>query len=254
VKGTLLIVNADDLGATVPVNDAIFSLMDRGLVTSATILANGVAFRDAAVRLKNYPRCSFGVHLNLSAFPPLHPTPDLAPILDEAGHMSKARLDRVRWTPSLCRAMFVELSAQVERCLEAGVMVSHFDSHHHTHTIPWLVPVLKGLRRRFGVSRMRGTINILPVEHMGSRRMIKKALYGFLMRTVVRARTPEGMASFIDFYARIEKRMSFDWRSIELMVHPGATSPHGLYEEVLLQRDWLSQIPFPARLGTYFDL
>lgn len=254
MKDTLLIVNADDLGATVPVNDAIFSLMDRGLVTSATILANGAEFRDAATRLKNYPHCSFGVHLNLSAFPPLHRTPGLAPILDPAGHMSKARLDGVRWTPSLCRAMFVELSAQVERCLEAGVMVSHFDSHHHTHTIPWLLPVLKGLRRRFGVSRMRGTINILPVESMESGRMIKKALYGFLMRAVIRARTPEGMASFIDFYARIEKRMSFDWRSIELMVHPGATSPQGLYEEVLLREDWLSQIPFPARLGTYLDL
>ena len=60
MKGTLLIVNADDLGATVPVNDAIFSLMDRGLVTSATILANGVAFRDAAARLKNYPAAHSG--------------------------------------------------------------------------------------------------------------------------------------------------------------------------------------------------
>jgi predicted glycoside hydrolase/deacetylase ChbG (UPF0249 family) len=150
--------------------------------------------------------------------------------------------------------MYVELSAQVERCLEAGVRVSHFDSHHHTHTIPWLLQVLVGLRDRFGVSRMRGTINILPVENMARKRRIKKALFGFLMRTVVRARTPEGMGSFIDFYARIEKRMSFDWRSIELMVHPGATSPQGLYEEVLLQKDWLSQLPFPARLGTYFDL
>jgi len=254
VEGTLLIVNADDLGATVPINDAIFALMDRGLVTSATILANGAEFRDAATRLKNYPQCSFGVHLNLSAFLPLHPTPGLAPILDGAGNMSKARLERVRWTPSLWRAMFVELSAQVERCLEAGVGVSHFDSHHHSHTIPWLLPVLRRLRRRFGVSRMRGTINILPVESMENRRMIKKVLYGFLMRAVVRARTPEGMASFIDFYARIEKRMSFNWRSIELMVHPGATSPNGLYEEVLLQTNWLSQLPFPARLGTYLDL
>ncbi len=249
-----MIVNADDLGATVPVNDAIFALMDKGRVTSATILANGADFQDAATRLKNYPHCSFGVHLNLSAFLPLHPTPGLAPILDKAGHMSKARLEGVRWTPSLCRAMFVELSAQVERCLEAGVKVSHFDSHHHTHTIPWFLPVLNGLRRRFGVSRMRGTINILPVENMDSGRRIKKALYGFVMRAVIRARTPEGMASFLEFYARLEKGMSFDWRSIELMVHPGATSPQMLYEEALLQKDWLSQLTFPARLGTYLDL
>lgn len=254
MNGTLLIVNADDLGATVPINDAIFALMDKGLVTSATILANGAEFKDAAARLKRYPHYSFGVHLNLSALPPLRPTPGLAPLLDEAGNMSRARLDTARWTPSLYRAAFVELSAQVERCLDAGVAVSHFDSHHHAHTIPWLIPVLRAVVRRFGVRRMRGTINILPVQSMGGGRMIKKALYGLLMRAAIRARTPEGMGSFIDFYARIEKRLSFNWRSIELMVHPGATSPQGLYEEVLLQKGWLSQLPFPARLGTYLDL
>jgi len=37
---TLIIVNADDLGGTVAINDAIFGLMEHGLVTSATILAN----------------------------------------------------------------------------------------------------------------------------------------------------------------------------------------------------------------------
>jgi predicted glycoside hydrolase/deacetylase ChbG (UPF0249 family) len=150
--------------------------------------------------------------------------------------------------------MFVELSAQVERCLDAGVQVSHFDSHHHTHTIPWFLPVLRGLRRRFSVSKMRGTINILPVGNMQSSRMLKKALFVFFIRTVVRARTPEGLASFLDFYARLEKRMSFDWSSIELMVHPGTKSPHGLYEEILLQKNWLNKLPFQARLGTYLDL
>jgi predicted glycoside hydrolase/deacetylase ChbG (UPF0249 family) len=253
-QGTLLIVNADDLGHTVPINDATFALMDKGLVRSATLLANGAEFEDAVRRLKSYPDYSFGVHLNLTTLPPLRPTPGLAPILNEGGSMSRTRLANVRWTPSLYRAVFVELSAQVERCLDAGVAVSHFDSHHHVHTIPWLIPVLGSVSRRFGVRRMRGTINILSVESMESGRMMKKALYGLLMKAATGARTPEGMGSFIDFYARIEKQLSFDWRSIELMVHPGATSPQGLYEEVLLQRDWLSQLPFPARLGTYLEL
>ena len=35
-----IIVNADDLGSTAPVNDRVFELMARGAVTSATIMAN----------------------------------------------------------------------------------------------------------------------------------------------------------------------------------------------------------------------
>jgi len=254
VNTSLLIVNADDLGATVPVNDAIFALMDKGLVTSATLLANGAEFDHAVKRLPQYPQCSFGVHLNLSAFRPIRPIPELAPILDAAGNMSRDKLEKVHWTSSLRRAMFVELSAQVQRCLDAGVLVSHFDSHHHSHTIPWGLPVLRALVRKFGVRRIRGMINILPVEGLEGGKPLVNSFYGFLMRAVTHARSPEGVTSFIDFYARLEKRLSFPWRSIELMVHPGATSPISLYEQALLQRDWIRQLPFPARLGSYLDL
>jgi hypothetical protein len=40
-QSMLLIVNADDLGASEAVNDETFALMESGLVTSATLMANG---------------------------------------------------------------------------------------------------------------------------------------------------------------------------------------------------------------------
>ena len=250
---TLLIINADDLGATVPVNDAIFALMDQGLVTSATIMANADGFQDATRRLKEHPDCSFGVHLNLTAFRPLRPTPGLAPLLNSSGCMSRFA-GGVRWTPRLLFAVYAEWCAQVERCLDAGIRVSHFDAHHHMHTLPWLFPVLKALQLRYGISRVRGTINILPAASMEGLRASKKSLYRHLMKAIVATRITEGLGSFLDFQSRTEKGLSCAYKSIELMVHPGATSPGGLKEEALLHRDWRSQLTFPYRLGTYWDL
>jgi hypothetical protein len=71
MAGIAVIVNADDLGMSREVNDAIFELMSRGRISSATILANAPATRDAARRAQAFPRCSFGVHLNLTQFEPL---------------------------------------------------------------------------------------------------------------------------------------------------------------------------------------
>jgi predicted glycoside hydrolase/deacetylase ChbG (UPF0249 family) len=253
MRETLLIVNADDLGATVPVNDAIFSLMEQGTVTSATLLANGPAFDDAVRRIPSFPQCSFGIHLNLTQLRPVHPTPGLRPILNEEGLFSRG-LEGVHWTPSLMRAIYIELSAQVQRALDAGVRVSHFDSHHHTHTIPWIFPVIKALQRRFNIQRARGTINILPAEKLNSGRFMKKGFYAFFLRAIVATRVPEGLGSFQDFHSRLLLGLPFPWKSIELMVHPGATSPFGLDEEALLRTDWRSKVPFPYRLGTFRDL
>jgi predicted glycoside hydrolase/deacetylase ChbG (UPF0249 family) len=253
MKETLLIVNADDLGATVPVNDAIFSLMEQGIVTSATLLANGAAFEDAVARLKALPQCSFGVHLNLTQLRPVNPTPALRPVLNAEGMLYRS-LDEVLWTPSLMHAMYLELEAQVQRCIDAGVRISHFDSHHHTHTIPWIFPIIKALQWRFGVNRVRGTINIVPVEKMDGGRSMKKSIYRFFLRSIVPTRVTEGLGSFMDFYTRLTEGLPLDWRSMELMVHPGATSPFGVEEEALLRADWRSKISFPYRMGTFWNL
>lgn len=63
-----IIVNADDLGLSAEVNEAIFRAMEAGVITSATMLSNGSAVIPAARILHRFPNCSFGVHLNLTEF------------------------------------------------------------------------------------------------------------------------------------------------------------------------------------------
>ena len=49
-----VIVNADDLGMSPAVNDAIFKAFDEGLLRSTTLLVHGPAFGDAVTRLRDF--------------------------------------------------------------------------------------------------------------------------------------------------------------------------------------------------------
>src|SRR5256885_5234675 len=60
-----LIVNADDLGLTVGVNRAIRETHTDGIVTSATLMANGAAFADATELSRSVPSLSVGCHVVL---------------------------------------------------------------------------------------------------------------------------------------------------------------------------------------------
>src|SRR5262252_627814 len=72
------------------VNEATFDLMSRGRISSATLLANAPAAREAARRAVSFPECSFGVHLNLTQFEPLTSGAGARLLVDERGQMTRA--------------------------------------------------------------------------------------------------------------------------------------------------------------------
>ena len=250
----LIILNAEDLGADSALNDEIFALIQSKAVTSATVIANGPAFAQAARVIRHFPDCSFGVHLNLTTFPPLRPSPHLQPILDEKGSLSE-RLYKARMTPELRRAVLDELSAQVERAFAAGIAVSHFDSHHHIHTLPKLFPVLKALQRRFAIRRVRSTINLLPPgERLSPVRWFKKRLFYLALRWDYVTASPDGLGEFRDFHAGLEMGQLPRFRELELMVHPGATTPTYLRETAMLRSDWRRLLPSGIAFGNYYSI
>src|ERR1700691_3545556 len=65
-----LIVNADDFGLAESVNDGIIAANDFGILTSASLLANGSAFAHAIASSLHFPGLSLRVHLNLSSGAP----------------------------------------------------------------------------------------------------------------------------------------------------------------------------------------
>ena len=56
-------VNADDFGFTSGVNRAIIKAHTDGVVTSATLMANGPAFCEVKELAKQFPKLSIGCHV-----------------------------------------------------------------------------------------------------------------------------------------------------------------------------------------------
>ncbi len=248
----LLIVNADDLGASEEINQQIFAFMAAGRVTSASILANGPAFAHAVAGARRFPKCSFGVHLNLTEYAPLSRSAGLNPILDRHGLLSR-RLHDIRFDRSLRAAARLELATQVQHVLDAGVPVSHFDSHEHIHTLPKLFPVLKSLQREFEIRKVRSTINLLsPSERMAALRSLKKRLFYFCLSHSYETTSPEGLGHFSDFHAALEAGSVPYFDHLELMVHPGHEDYRA--ETELLKSDWRKRLPPSVKLGSYHSI
>ncbi len=254
-----VIVNADDLGADSQTNEAIFTALSDGVISSATIMAAGAAADDACrrVRGREFPAASFGVHLNVTDHEPLTRNPNLRGVLDDAGRFSRDGIYTARWSRGLENAVADEWIAQVRRIRDGGVSVSHLDSHHHTHTIPALFFALKRVQRATGIRRVRGTWSIYDRAHMPSPVLrAKKAVWLSALRNVHRTTTTSDFADFLMFLRAVDEG-SFAprrWPSvIELMVHPGPADEGGA-EAARLRTDWLAELPMRASLIDYRSL
>ena len=218
VNSIKVIINADDLGASARINEAVFALMAQRRITSATCLATGPAFDSAISGARLCSDCSFGVHLDITGFPSLTRAPELE-ALRKLADQAPRQVRRVAITRPLKAAIYSEWSAQIKKLLSAGVRVTHVDSHHHTHTIPGLLLVLRAVLRENGIPRARISQNIF-CERQPWSRVLKKALWNYALRSLCGVTTVEGfadLATIAEAMAAGELRQ----RTIEAMVHPG---------------------------------
>lgn len=246
-----MIINADDLGMSSAVNERVFALLDRGRVTSATLLMNAPVIEEAVQGLRRFPRASFGIHLNVTAFVPLTNHPGLAVLRGPDGAFAN-NLSKVHLNWATREAVFREWCAQVERALALGIPVSHLDSHHHAHTIPALFLALKHLQVRFGIRRVRLTRNLYRIgERLPFGKAQMKAAWNLALGCLYRTRTTDGFTDFAAFHAHLAAGVPVSG-TYELMCHPG----HQKFEEEtrLLETSWQSTLAPNAQLISYNEL
>ena len=176
-----LIVNADDFGYTRGVNRAILEACREGVVTSTSLLANGAAFEDAVEAAASEPRLDVGCHLNFIEGKPVSPPERIPHLLGKDGRFLPAWRLALRLTLGLVPEGEIEqeAAAQMEKLLQAGVRVSHVDTHKHTHTHPAVARGIARAARRLGIGWIRRPFeNFLP----GSARKLsaKRLLVGSL--------------------------------------------------------------------------
>lgn len=150
-----LIVNADDLGLTAGVNQAVLLGVSRGIVTSASLMVNQDATRAAVQYLRSGLIPGAGVHLCLTAGRPVAERTEVPSLIDEAGYFYPPRLFVQRCPPA--EEIEREFRAQIETARAWGVHLTHLDTHHHIHRLEAVLEALTSVARRYG----------LPLRHVG---------------------------------------------------------------------------------------
>src|SRR5271154_2848787 len=159
-----LILNADDFGYTTGVNEGIIRAHRDGILTSATLMANGRAFDDAVERAKSNPKLGVGCHLVLTGGFSVAPKEEIPSLADAEGRLPRSLGDLVtRVSVGSVRTKEIEreLRAQLEKIRRAGVELTHVDTHKHTHVHPRVMGAVGRVAREFGITRVRN-----PVENL----------------------------------------------------------------------------------------
>src|SRR5712692_9965458 len=129
----LLIVHADDLAVAHSVNAASFDALDKGAVTSASIMVPCPWLTEVAAYAKNHPDADLGLHLTLTSewkiyrWGPVEAKDKVRSLLDPAGYL---------WSETAPAAQNIkpeqaerEIRAQIGRAIAAGIHPTHLDSH-----------------------------------------------------------------------------------------------------------------------------
>lgn len=135
-------------------------------------MANGRAVNDAVHLSRSIPKLSVGCHIVLT---------DGAPVLDVSKVSTLVESQTVRFRDPLSRFVLAaiagrldenqieaEAQAQIRKLQSAGIVVSHFDTHKHTHLLPQILrPLLRAasacgvpaVRNPFGPVKFRAIAN-----------------------------------------------------------------------------------------------
>jgi len=130
----LLIVHADDVGATHSVNAATIQGLESGLVNSASLMVPCPWFPEIADYAKSHPDADFGLHLTLTServyyrWGPVASKDKVPSLVDENGYFHHDWKPTTRINP---KEVDLELRAQMDRAYAMGIRPTHLDSHQY---------------------------------------------------------------------------------------------------------------------------
>lgn len=149
------VVHCDDIGMCHAANEGAFEALASGPATCGSIMVPCPWFGEAAEHAKNHPELDLGVHLTLNSewphyrWGPVASRDRVPSLLDEDGMLPRTLLEVAKRAKP--EEVEIELRAQIEKALSAGIDVTHIDSHMGTVFVGQFAPVYARLAAEFRV-------------------------------------------------------------------------------------------------------
>lgn len=233
-----LIISADDLGSNTDRDRGILEAFNKGIVTSASLVANGASFVSAVAQVKK-AGLPVGVHLNIAEGSTL--TGPIKGLTDSTGQLPGKQKLRQYLAAGTCdrNALRNELAAQIERIINAGLQPDHLDSHQHCQLFPCLTTIVTELAHEYDIPSMRTSFPTEPAEQdpagqLGEELALYRRLGQDAHKTITGAgiKTPDGLwgmpllnrLNTINLCHLLDNLNEGFW---ELMTHPGYPCEQG---------------------------
>jgi hopanoid biosynthesis associated protein HpnK len=239
-----LIVNADDFGISEKVNEGILKAHEVGILTSASIMANGAAFEHAISICRRIPSLDLGIHLTLVEEEPVIRANQVRSLVDASGrlHRHAATFTRKYFTGKIrLQEVERELEAQVRKVMSRGIKVSHLDSHQHLHMLPQVLRLTIKLAKKYGIEAIRLPHETIRPYMLRGEGAISRALQLSILNIFCRLGKNTNSVRIDDFVGfffggNLQKKnlykilQSLPTRgTCELMCHPGLDDPDTRY-------------------------
>src|SRR6266550_1053525 len=144
-----------------------------GIVTSATLMANGGAFDGAVHMAQSAARLSIGCHVVLVDGVPVLGRYRIPTLINSRASNRRQGFFRKSAVNFAARTLLgrisskdieAETAAQIRKVQSAGIRVSHIDTHKHTHMWPHVLESVLRAAKSCGVKRIRNPFEPAPLR------------------------------------------------------------------------------------------
>jgi len=158
VSARRVIVNADDFGLALPVNEAVERAHREGILTTASLMVGEAAAEDAMRRARALPTLRVGLHVVLVHGKPVLPAAQIPDLVGADGNFSKnlaATGVKYFFHPRIRKQLEAEIRAQFARAHAGGVVLDHINAQCHFHLHPTVLGIIIRVARDYGSPPIR---------------------------------------------------------------------------------------------------
>ena len=179
-----VILNADDFGLSEGANRGIMRGWQEGMLTGTSLMVGGGAFDEAVAFARANPGLQVGLHLTLVQGSAVLVQQGLPSLTDAGGEFSDDPVQagmRYFFLKGLRKKLRQEIDAQLARCRDAGVELSHVDGHLNIHMHPVVFDILCELMPLYDIRSFRLTREDLPANlALDKKRVVGKCADAFI--------------------------------------------------------------------------